>query len=297
MDEELLHLINSKNYKLLGTGYVSKAYEIILSRKKYILLQGQIKDSYKYYSFSYNNLIFLNNNGNPYIKSIKFPNEDLNLIKPINDNEFFKNGALMYKIIQGIIFSEKYLNKINRDNITTSISKFLIELYNIPLDTNPNKIKEYRQSQIKVLTRNLDNIKKYLNNKNVEKLETFGEEYYEYISKFEDFHYTHGDFWQENLIISDDYQNLIGVIDFDNFGINDIARDYASLFNLGYDFINIIIDKSSEIIKDRNDFMKRIKIYEKFIIIGCLAFIIINNKNKKDRIEIHLNQLKKNDLI
>ena len=125
----------------------------------------------------------------------------------------------------------------------------------------------------------------------------FEKEYFEYINNFEDFHYTHGDFWQENLIISEDYQHLVGVIDFDNFGINDIARDYAALFNLGDDFINKIIDKSSEIIMDKNEFLKRIIIYKKFITIGCFAFLNMNNNNKKESIEKHLNQLKKLDLI
>ena len=295
MNEEILSIINLKKHKTLGTGYVSNAYEIELNNNKYIILQGQIKDSFKYYEFSYNNLKFLNNNGNPYIKSIKFPNDGLNLIKPQTNNYFFKNGALMYKIIKGIVFYEKYFNKINIENITTSIANFLIELYKIPIDKN--NIDEYRQSQIKIFTRNINNIKNYFNNINIEKLINFEKEYFEYINNFEDFHYTHGDFWQENLIISEDYQHLVGVIDFDNFGINDIARDYAALFNLGDDFINKIIDKSSEIIMDKNEFLKRIIIYKKFITIGCFAFLNMNNKNKKESIEKHLNQLKKLDLI
>ena len=200
----------------------------------------------------------------------------------------------MYKIIEGIVFYEKYFNKINIENISDSIAKFLIELYKIPV--NNNNIEQQRQSQIKILSKNITNVKNYFNNKNIEKLIKYENEFLEYIGQFEDFHYTHGDFWQENLIISEDFQNLIGVIDFDNFGISDIARDYAALFNFGYDFINKIVEKSSEIIKDKEEFLKRIKIYEKFIIIGCFAFINMNN-NKKERIEIHIKQLKNADLI
>ena len=294
MEEEISNLIKDKKYKILGTGYVSNAYEIELQNKKYIILQGQINDSFKYYNFSYNNLIFLINNGNFYIKSVKFPNEELNLINPIKEDEFFKNGALMYIAIDGIVFYEKYLNKINIENITNSIAMFFIELYKIPI--NKNKIKDYREDQIKVFTRNINNVKNYFEYKNIDKLNKYELEYLDYINSFEDFHYTHGDFWQENLIISEDYQNLVGIIDFDNFGVNDIARDYAALFNLGYDFINKIIEKSGEIIKDKEDFIKRVRIYEKFIIIGCFAFINMNN-NKKERLEVHLNQLKKVDLI
>jgi len=294
MEDELLNIIKLKKYKLIGTGYVSNAYEIVYKGSKYIILQGQIQDSFKYYEFSYNNLKFLYNNGNPYINSLKFPNEDLNLIKPKSNDIFFKNGALMYKLIEGIVLSEKYFNKINIENISDSIAKFLIELYKIPI--NKNNIEQYRQSQIKIFSRNINNVKNYFNNKNIEKLINYENEYLEYINKFEDFHYTHGDFWNENLIISEDLNNLIGVIDFDNFGINDIARDYAALFTFGYDFINKIIDKSKEIINDKEYFINRIKIYQKFIIIGCFAFINMNN-NKKERLKIHLKQLKSVDLI
>ena len=200
----------------------------------------------------------------------------------------------MYIAIDGIVFYEKYFNKINIDNINNSKAKFFIELYKIPI--NKNNIKLYRENQIKVFTRNINNVKNYFEYKNIDKLNKYELEYLNYINSFEDFHYTHGDFWQENLIISEDYQNLVGIIDFDNFGIDDIARDYAALFNLGYDFINKIIEKSGEIIKDKEDFIKRVRIYEKFIIIGCFAFINVNN-NKKERLEVQLNQLKKADLI
>ena len=68
------------------------------------------------------------------------------------------------------------------------------------------------------------------------------------------------------------------------------------MFKFGYDFINKIVDKSKEIIKDKENFIKRIKIYQKFIIIGCFAFINMNN-NKKERLEVHLKELKNVDLI
>ena len=294
MDKNILSLIEKKKYRQLGTGYISNAYEIEYNNNKYIILQGQISVSFKYYQFSYNNLIFLINNGNSYIKSVKIPCEELRLIQPSQKEDFFKNGAFMYKLIEGIVFYEKYFNKINIENITNSIAKFLIELYKIPV--NKGGVERYKKDQINILTNNINNVKNYLNNINVEKLVSFQNEYLGYINKFEDFHYIHGDFWQENLIISNNYQNLIGVIDFDNFGIGDIARDYAALFNLGFNFINKIIEKTQEIIEDKDNFIKRINIYIKFIIIGCFSFLYINNKDSKN-IEKQLKLLKKYDLI
>ena len=77
------------------------------------------------------------------------------------NNDFFKNGDLIYKIIEGIVFYEKYYNKINIENSTSSISEFLIELYKIPI--SKNNIEQYRQSQINIFTKNINNIKNYFN--------------------------------------------------------------------------------------------------------------------------------------
>ena len=57
---------------------------------------------------------------------------------------------------------------------------------------------------------------------------------------FEDFHYIHGDLWEENMIISKDYQDLVGIVDFDNFSLGDISKDYATLLDFGFNFINIL---------------------------------------------------------
>ena len=289
MENILLELINKKEYKLLGEGYISKSYRFIINSKKYILLQGQISDSFSCYVNSYNNIKFLNNEANPLIKSVKFPNKDINVIKPNESNIFLKNGCLIYEEIEGLILYEKYFDKINKENISNKLSIFLNELYMIQI--NISDIPKAKNKIISEFNDDMDIVKNYFNGENIEKINEFGKEFLEYINNFEDWHYIHGDLWEENMIISEDYQDLIGVVDFDNFSIGDIAKDYATLLDLGFDFINLIVNKNEKCYKDKDDFIKRIKLYQKKIEIEDLAYIL-RNDNLKWRLNSTIENLK-----
>jgi len=294
MEEIVLNLINSSKYELLGEGFISKSYKLEINSEKYILLQGQISDSYDCYLKSFNNLKFLFNENNPLIKSVQFPSNKISLIKPNQNYPFFKYGGLLYIEIKGLVFYEKYFDKINIEKISTTISKFLKELYCIPI--NKDDIERVRNKMIKSFNSDMLIIKKYFGIENIDKINAFENEYLNYINSFDDFHYTHGDFWQENMIISEDYQDIVGVVDFDNFGLGDIAKDYASLLDFGFDFINVLIDKTKDIIQDKEDFIKRIKIYEKFIELEDVAYIL-KYENLKGRLNSKLENLKKLNLI
>lgn len=294
MEEIVLNLINSSKYELLGEGFISKSYKLEINSEKYILLQGQISDSYDCYLKSFNNLKFLFNENNPLIKSVQFPSNKISLIKPNQNYPFFKYGGLLYIEIKGLVFYEKYFDKINIEKISTTISKFLKELYCIPI--NKEDIEKVRSKMIKSFNSDMLIIKKYFGIENIDKINAFENEYLNYINSFDDFHYTHGDFWQENMIISEDYQDIVGVVDFDNFGLGDIAKDYASLLDFGFDFINVLIDKTKDIIQDKEDFIKRIKIYEKFIELEDVAYIL-KYENLKGRLNSKLENLKKLNLI
>ena len=296
MDNILLKLINKKQYELIGEGYVSKSYRFIINSKKYILLQGQLLDSFSCYQQSYNNITFLFNKGTPLIKSVKIPFEGLLLIKPKENNIFLKNGALIYEEIAGNIFYLKYLNKINKENISNKISIFLKELYLIPI--NINNIPKAKNKIISEFNNDIEIISNYLKEKgnDIEKINKYKKDFLDYIKDFNDLHYIHGDLWEENMIISNDYQDLIGIVDFDNFNLGDIAKDYATLFDLGIDFINILIEKNKECFQNKEDFVKRIKIYQKKIEIEDFAYILRNN-NLKWRINKKIENLKKLCLI
>ena len=294
MENILLDLINKKEYELLGEGYNSKSYRFIINSKKYILLQGQILESFICYEQSYNNIKFINNKGNPYIKSVKIPNAGINIIQPNEKNIFFKNGCLFYEEIEGLIFYEKYFNKINVDNITNKLTNFFQELYQIPI--NISDIPKAKNKIISQFNDDIETVKDYFKEKNINKISEFKKEFLEYINKFDDYHYIHGDLWEENMIISDDYHELIGVVDFDNFGLGDIAKDFATLLDLGFDFVNLLVNKNGNCFKDKDDFIKRIKLYQKKIEIEDLAYIL-RNDNLKWRLSSKLENLKNLYLI
>ena len=294
MDKMLLNLINKKQYEPLGEGYISKSYRFIINSKKYVLLQGQLSDSFPCYLQSYNNIKFLFNNGKPYIKSILYPYKGIKLINPDINNIFLKNGALLYEEIKGLILYEKYFNKINKENLSTKLSLFLNELYLIPI--KESDIPKSKNKIIFEFKEDIEIINDFLKGNGVEKINTFKNEFLEYINVFNDFHYIHCDLWEENMIISEDYQDLIGIVDFDNFSIGDTAKDYATLLDLGFDFINILINKNEKCIKNRDDFVKRIKLYQKKIEIEDLAYILRDN-NLNWRINSKIENLKEIGLI
>lgn len=295
MNEIIINILTSKKYELLSEGYNSKSYTIKINSKDYTLLQGRISDSYQCYQNSYKNLIFLYNNGNPLIKSLQVPFNGIKLLEPDNNNEFLENGGLIYEEIKGLILYEKYFDKINKEKIANKLYLFLDELYSIKISTTDmekakNKIIHEFQDDIKV-------IKEYFNNNKIDNnINKFEKEFLEYINNFNEFHYIHGDLWQENMIISEDYQDLVGIVDFDNFSIGDIAKDYAALVDLGQDFIDNLIEKNIKNIKNREDFIKRIKIYEKKIEIEDFSYILRNN-NLKWRLNSKLERLKNLNLI
>ena len=294
MDNFLLNLIDKNQYELIGEGYISKSYRFKINSKNYIILQGQLKDSFPCYKQSYKNILFLFNKGNPFIKSVKFPSKEIKLINPDEKNIFLKNGALFYEEIEGLIFYEKYFNKINLENISNKISRFLYELYLIPV--NKFEIPEAKDKIISEFNYDIETINNYFEENNMNKINNFKDEFLEYIKNFEDFHYIHGDLWEENMIISKDYQDLVGIVDFDNFGLGDISKDYATLLDFGFDFINILFEKNKQCFKDKENFIFRIKLYQKKIEIEDLAYII-RDSNLKFRMESKIKNLKELSLI
>ena len=195
-----------------------------------------------------------------------------------------------------MVFYEKYFNLINHEKVINSISKFLKELYEIPV--NENEINNIRNKRIKKFNSDILRIKNYCkeNNIDIDKINVFEKEYLDYINNFCNFHYIHGDFWEENMIISEDYQDFVGVVDFDDFSISDSAKDYASLLDFGFNFIYKLMDKNKNIINNKEDFLKRIKIYQKLIEIEDVSYIL-QYKNLLCKLDSKLKRLKDLNLI
>ena len=97
------------------------------------------------------------------------------------------------------------------------------------------------------------------------------------------------------MIISNDYQNLLGIIDFDNFGIGDNALDFATLSDFGYDFINIVLNKCN-FIKDKKEFVIKIKMFEKWVYLDDFYYLFSNWK-KDDMLIKEIDEMKKLNFI
>ena len=97
------------------------------------------------------------------------------------------------------------------------------------------------------------------------------------------------------MIISNDYQNLLGIIDFDNFGIGDNALDFATLSDFGYDFINIVLNKCN-FIKDKKEFIIKIKMFEKWVYLDDFYYLFSNWK-KDDMLIKEIDEMKKLNFI
>ena len=97
------------------------------------------------------------------------------------------------------------------------------------------------------------------------------------------------------MIISNDYQNLLGIIDFDNFGIGDNALDFATLSDFGYDFIHIVLNKCN-FIKDKKEFIIKIKMFEKWVYLDDFYYLFSNWK-KDDMLIKEIDEMKKLNFI
>jgi aminoglycoside 2''-phosphotransferase len=52
----------------------------------------------------------------------------------------------------------------------------------------------------------------------------------------------HGDLWYENILVDETGQKVMGVLDFENAAVGDLAQDFAALVYLGQSFVNEVIE-------------------------------------------------------
>ena len=51
----------------------------------------------------------------------------------------------------------------------------------------------------------------------------------------------HGDLWYENILLSPDGKKVVGVLDFENFGLGDPAADFMTQLYVGEDFAGAVL--------------------------------------------------------
>lgn len=175
-----------KSKKYINEGFNSKAYII---NDEYILLEGVNKnsyDNYKKYSESLNKLVD--------VKSLQIPN----IIELIAPNNEFPNGAMVYKMIKGHTFTKSYIDKVDKEQLAKKLADFMNELYEVPVIFDKKIYVEQELNNAKI---NLELLREYLDDEKYSLLLNWYNEYIEYLSEFDNYHFIHGDLWYENYIL------------------------------------------------------------------------------------------------
>lgn len=233
IEEKIKRHLGFKNIKFLNEGFRSKAY---LLDKEYILLLGVNKKAFKSYKSDQAISEFLSKK----IDTVLIP-KDIRLIEPSED--LFEFGGELYQCIKGKIFNIDKKDNYNLTKIAKDLANFLNELHNINVyDFNPTFSPErYKQEEKKLLARNIMLLKKILPSSDINKLKKWRDKYFEILENTENFSVIHGDFWYENYIISEDNQNLVGIIDFENTTIADPMTDLAPILYIGKKFLTQLL--------------------------------------------------------
>lgn len=85
------------------------------------------------------------------------------------------------------------------------------ELYEVPVVFDKKIYVEQELNNAKI---NLELLREYLDDEKYSLLLNWYNEYIEYLSEFDNYHFIHGDLWYENYIL-DDNDELTGIIDFE----------------------------------------------------------------------------------
>ena len=102
------------------------------------------------------------------------------------------------------------------------------------------------------MNQSVSELEKRVDKNEYDKIIKWSNEYKNYLLSFDDYHFIHGDLWYENYILNE-YNELVGIVDFENAGIGDPANDIVPLYYLGQDFVNKFLKyykyNNSEVIK------------------------------------------------
>lgn len=206
-----------QNIVKIGEGAVSKAY---IYDNKWTLLVGKREDSFEIYKKLKINLELLEGK----IKSIKIPSK----AKIIEPSENYPLGAISFLYIEGEELKKKIhtCSEEQKRNIGQKIAEFIFEMQNININLDKSKEIEINNHKLK---KSMELIKPYLSNEENIKLESVAINYNKFMMN-SNFCMTHGDLQEENLIV-DKYNNLVGVIDFGNMEYYVPEIEFDSIMN------------------------------------------------------------------
>ena len=151
----------------------------------------------------------------------------------IESSNSFPYGLLGYKKIEGEILDPEKIRGGNLRTIASRIADFLLQIHSIDtsspeitdlgLETCPPPLEEIKHTWINVS----DWLRSNLNEEEYFKMHDFWKEAELFLqSDMQPVRVVHGDIWFEN-ILTDKESHVVGVIDFGNVKIGDIAIDFA----------------------------------------------------------------------
>ncbi len=218
--------------KFLHSGFRSQSF---LTEDENILLVGQNAASYD----SYKAMAWILRKLEGQLSTVRVP-QQLRLIPPNNTYSF---GALQYTYIPGSVLTESALRHANMKNIAARLGMFLRELHTIPLTDIAPKFdpSRYLAEQRAILARNIQALKNHISAHQLEALTRWQQAFETYLQQNHTFCLVHGDLWYENYILTSDYKNLIGIVDWENAHISDPAEDFCALTYLGNDFVKDVL--------------------------------------------------------
>lgn len=213
--------------KYLNEGYRSISY---LTLDNYIILKGKNEEAY----LSYQHDIKVLKEIKKYITCVKIP-QDITLIEKSKDYPY---GGLKYKLIKGKVFNYNDQEIYNMNAIASKLGGFLNELHGIRVNYNKEEVINHEKNRVE---RNIKLLFNYLSYQDKENVKKWQEEYYQELDCYTDYCLVHGDLWYENYIITEDGQDLKGIIDFENTSIFMKEYDFVPFLYISKEFLEQVI--------------------------------------------------------
>ena len=231
--------------KKLGSGAMSEAY---LLKNGRVLIVGKREDAFSSYTSLAEKMKCIDGN----VSSLKISGE----IEVISPNETYPYGAIIEDYVKGVTLKKK-INQLSEEekvNIGKSLAKFIYEMRNIPY---PGDKQEEIGININKYEKSLRLIKDYVDDATFQMLEKTKQDYYNLMQK-SNFHPTHGDLQEENIIINENNE-VEGIIDFGNMEYYLTEVEFAPMFDYDSTIFNSMLENYNLQISTRQNKKSKIQ--------------------------------------
>lgn len=260
------------NIKIIGEGFRSIAIEV---NDEFVFLIGKVPQASKTFSKEYKILPHIQNS------TYKIPCPKW-YIESTNELSY---GFLGYTKIEGIILTQKLIEKTNLQNLAKDVASFLVELHSLDVNNLKLESPNFFDDDKKLYDSILPTLKQIFTKNEYALIVQWWEMYLNEKTNFNfSPKFVHGDVWPENFVIDKNLQHLIGIIDFEACGLGNPACDFAPLNYIGSDFLeNVLLSYTEKVGIDDLTLRQRIDRQWEKREFGGLLYAIENN----DEEELH----------